>query len=108
MNVVSVRVHLADGRYFDNRHHGWDMERCRPDGSLIWESLEDVLHSIEYYYTEGNGACDCNKVLDLSRHAGEVDNWEQPCGDTLETVGIIATMSDGRSIVVYDRKSLGS
>lgn len=89
MNVMNVRVHLSDGRYFDR---------------TCWDGKD--IHSIVHYYTEGNGSCDCNKALDMSRDVGEPENWDYPCGDTMETVRIVVTLSDGNSMVVYDKNTL--
>lgn len=37
--------------------------------------------SAEFYHTEGNGSCDCNKSLDLQRIGVDID--EYPCGYTI-------------------------
>ena len=57
---------LPDGRKFQyNRDFGYGYS----------------CSSAEFYHTEGNGSCDCNKSLDLQNIG--VDIEEYPCGDEI-------------------------
>jgi hypothetical protein len=53
-------------------------------------------HSIEYWWQDGNGSCDCNRFLDFYRDAKEVNimEVESPCGNAR----FIVTHIDGKSV----------
>ena len=77
---VVVRLRLPDGREFDCHT---DVRRECADGQVFW-------------WTEGNGGCDCNRSLYLNReHAlglGECEHNDDvpnlPCGDTMTLVSL--------------------
>lgn len=63
--------------------------------SSDWPSDSDCP---EFWWTEGNGGCDCNRALFFKAAGGE-DNEDDdtPCGETLYTV-TKAILPDGREI----------
>ena len=74
---VIVRLRILDGREFD----------------VHTEVDAKYADSQEFYWTEGNAACDCNRSLYLNREHGLnlVDDGEDgclSCGDTIELLSI--------------------
>jgi hypothetical protein len=77
---VLARFRLPDGREFDCESD------CAPENA----------DSQEFWWTEGNGGCDCNRSLALNnRHDlklgeydEETDRWMMPCGETLTLVSL--------------------
>jgi hypothetical protein len=72
MTTVVARLRLPDGREFDVNTD------CK-------EEHADVQH---FRWTEGNGSCDCNKVLFLNQQHDLNLNDDIPCGDTIELVSL--------------------
>jgi hypothetical protein len=82
MNRVPViaRLRLPDGREYDCHT---DVEECCAD-------------SEEFFWTDGNGGCDCNRSLYLNREyhlgLGRPDRSGficLPCGDTIRLISLI-------------------
>lgn len=51
-----------------------------------------------FWWTDGNGACDCNRAALFASANGEADP-EQPCDETAY-VATFANLSDGRRIPI--------
>lgn len=79
---VIARLRLPDGREFD--YHS--------------ECEEQYLDSQEFWWTEGNAGCDCNRSLFLNKEyqlgLGANNDPESestdclPCGDTIQLVSL--------------------
>lgn len=74
---VVARLKLPDGREFD---YHTDCEERYADSQAFW-------------WTDGNGGCDCNRTLYLNREHGlalirepEDDCW--PCGATIKLLAL--------------------
>lgn len=59
----------------------------------------------EWWWTEGNMGCDCNRYLEFERAGGNMDCWDEPegqetpCGDVLYSV-LYAELPSGERIVI--------
>jgi hypothetical protein len=69
--------------------------------------IEDVTYryptgfdedDITFYWTDGNGACDCNRMLEFYRQRGQPD-IRRTCGDTRMTLLGIWRARDGVLVV---------
>lgn len=69
-------------------------EECG-DGADEWDRPHWC--SREFWWSEGNGGCDCNRALFFARAAGEPEDWERGCGDTEYSVRM--TLEDGRVVL---------
>lgn len=50
-------------------------------------NFEGCDNPSDFWWTEGNGSCDCNRSLYIKRHC-ECDFKEMLCGDTIELVDL--------------------
>lgn len=50
---------------------------------VFWDSEIDDWNW--YWWTDGNGACDCNRSLEINRHFPEFEVIEE-CGDKIELI----------------------
>jgi hypothetical protein len=61
-----------------------------PDGRLF--PLEVDLTNDEYWWTEGNGGCDCNRIVMLGKSYPELkldDFCDYPaCGETIKLIDV--------------------
>ena len=87
---VIAKLKLPDGREFDCHT---DVNAQYADGQAFW-------------WTEGNGGCDCNRTLYLNREYGlglvrepEEDCW--PCGDTIE---LLSLTIDGQDALELEKQ----
>lgn len=91
---VVARLRLPDGRELDCHS---DVNEQHADGQWYW-------------WTEGNGGCDCNRSLFLNREYGlglgeknkeDDDVPNLPCGDTIELLSLTV---DGKNAADMDRE----
>jgi hypothetical protein len=85
---VVARLRLPDGRLFD----------CH---STVESQHADTQES---WWTEGNGACDCNRSLELNRAHGlklgiPDDDDEVPCLPCGNTIMLVSLTVDGKTLV---------
>lgn len=110
-----VRVVLADGRGFIAKHNtgarytGGTQDVSPLDAQRIpppFASVDDVLETIEFMYTEGNYSCDCNKALTLARSQQKEDP-DVECGDTMQLRSLIAIAPNGEEHDLLKRAGNG-
>lgn len=63
-----------------------------------WQTYDDGTDNL-YWWTEGNGGCDCNRSMCFAQAGGEPTNIDVPCGETAYRI-LRFTLEDGR-IVEY-------
>lgn len=82
--MAEVKVLLHDTATGDE---GWDVHQVEPQ----------YVETQEFWWTEGNAACDCNRLMFLHRALGkerpDKDGTDYPCGDS--RVVIKAATIDG-------------
>ena len=75
--------------------HAWDkgldMRKLTfrlPDGQEY--TIEVKLENDEYWWTEGNGGCDCNREIEINRQHPNfpLDLSILRCGDTIELIRV--------------------
>lgn len=66
--------------------------------SPTWDSEAEILRTIEFMYTDGNYACDCNRKLFLARAKQQPEPVEDRCGDTLKIKSLRVLTPDGRDL----------
>lgn len=71
--------------------------RRNSDGKIVagddeWTHgpAEEMRHAIEFYWSDGNFGCDCNRSI---RFEGKYTEGRHPCGDTAYAVRL--TLKDG-------------
>lgn len=86
-----------DGRLYPS----YDVEIRRvADGLVRRYHMDHPWHSSSmFWWTEGNGGCDCNRMMDFQRAGGEDDTLPHPCGDTAYQV-IRAIFPDGTTLQI--------
>lgn len=88
VNQVTI-VRVSDG-----------VERIYQDESPWIPADEHGLGSV-WWWTEGNGGCDCNRALFFARAAGEELETDPICGEERYRIPFI-TLPDGTRISVDD------
>lgn len=62
--------------------------RHNPSGvirTVVYDMHDSDEESLEFIWTEGNYACDCNRALFFARACGDADPSDRPCGETVYT-----------------------
>ncbi len=64
----------------------------------------DWDHRLEWFWTEGNYGCDCNRALMFARanNEDETEAWEQGCGDGVAYSIPFVELADGTKINVEE------
>lgn len=97
-------VRLADGAEVVDDFDGYGREP-REVSRGRWEHVDTghraTWEEHEYWWTEGNMACDCNRHLSHGRVRGDDESVEHVCGER-ERYVIYVTHRDGR--VLYDER----
>lgn len=70
--------------------HVWSQPRVAGD--------DDQAHGVEYWWTEGNGSCDCNRELEFMR-AGGLDPETDETECHAENAYLIRLAIDGAVVV---------
>jgi len=87
VNTVTI-VRVADGA-----------ERIYQDTSP-WVPADEHGSGSIWWWTEGNGACDCNRAWFFLRAGGEPDEHDEtPCGEEAYRIAVI-TLPDGTRVAV--------
>ena len=77
---------------------GWVLGKSFTHG--VWcregDDLYDVIHNLKYYYSEGNASCDCNKRIFAG--LADVDDEDNPCGDSITYEKLSLVFDNGESI----------
>ena len=94
MNVVAV-LRLQDGREFIHSHS----MTPEPD-----EPFDEFCLSVEFYWTDGNNACDCNRSSMINKDHGL--DLDESCGDS--RVELISLKIQGREMISKTKFSLPS
>ena len=69
----------------------YQSKRYEIDDVWAWEWVdEDTPEGMEFWWTEGNGGCDCNRSLYISK--SYPDFPELDCGDEIELKSINITL----------------
>jgi hypothetical protein len=90
MNLVRI-VRVADGE-----------ERVYKDTSP-WVPPDETGSGSIWWWTEGNGGCDCNRALFFARAGSEPEPEDDPpCGETIYRIPSIE-LEDGTIITVDER-----
>jgi len=117
LGTYHVKVELEDGRGFIQ---SWRTGRRFAGGTESWspidaqpilpafDSEEELIKSIVYYYTDGNGGSDGNLSLFLGYAYPQEDIEELECGDTLRVQSMIVVRPSGEEVVAYEAKSSSS
>lgn len=94
---VIVRLRLPDGQEF-NIH------------TEISADVSPEYAYSDYWWAEGNGGCDCNRLLYLNRqhglNLGDDDGWGEPCLPCGDTIALIALTVNGRNVLRTDGFSI--
>lgn len=105
-----VRVEFSNARgflYEWNTGHRYTRggSSCKPlDAVLIpptWDDEADLFSSMEFMFTEGNYACDCNLGDFIARAHHEPDP-NMPCGETLDLIRLTAIRPDMTEHVLWE------
>jgi hypothetical protein len=84
------------GRLFSR----YEVEIRRNSDGVVRRCPMELWHSSSlFWWTDGNGACDCNRALDFARAGGESDDFDPPCGNEAFSV-LRAYFPDGTSLDV--------
>lgn len=110
LGTYHLRVELEDGRGWIDRlntgaryingsveHAPLNASRLAP----IYESEAHLFENMVFMYTEGNYACDCNKLLFWCRAHRQAEPEEVICGDMMTLKRLTAIRPDGSEVVLW-------
>lgn len=86
-----VEIRFRDTETADEATHAYDTDRCQ---------FDDVDDDEGFYWTDGNGACDCERMRVLSAALGRSDP-NIACGSSRVT--IVSATFDGVAMKWADR-----
>lgn len=70
-----------------------------------FESEDHLFQAMVYSYTEGNYACDCNRISFLLRANQMEEPDEIPCGDSMILDRLTAIRPDLTEVTIYERST---
>lgn len=79
--MLLIDVHILDTKTGERRVYQTDADV----GASEWPSEQEM---IDYMWSDGNYACDCNRYLFFCRAIGAPEEDNRPCGDTRYAVQI--------------------
>jgi len=84
-------------------YRAWIVNNETGEGRWHEENVDEkYLEGTEFYWSEGNASCDCNRKLFWGRAGGiEFDDDDTPCGDDAFAVPFIE-WEDGRREYIDD------
>lgn len=110
LGTYHLLVELANGKGFIEKwntgyrfSHG-NEEYTIPNATMIppvYSDEDQVFRSMVFFYTEGNGACDCYKTSAISQSINEEDK-DIPCDETMPVLRLTAIRPDASRIVIFE------
>lgn len=80
---VTIRLRIQVRRVSDG------LTRTYEDGTgFTGDTRSDAMENANYWWTDGNGGCDCNRSLYFNRAADEPEE-DIPCSDDLFRVRVV-------------------
>lgn len=107
LGTYHLRVIFTDGSgYIEQWRTGRRYSHGRGEVSPLharliqptWSSEDDLLHSMEWAYTEGNYSCDCNRILNLAHAHQRPEPDDVECGDSIILATLTAIRPDGSEV----------
>ena len=109
LGTYHVRVSFTDGSGFismwgtGRRYTSGTRDTHPLDASPIappWESERDLISTILYGFTEGNYACDCNRIMFIRQAEHDDNDAFIPCGHTMVLARLTLIRPDGTEKVL--------